>query len=258
MQLKQLLTLLYNVSLKEGDPTPMLVGGVVRDKVLGNLKQSFNDVDITTGSNTQVLAKAFGIELGKLIPLTTKQANDGHISIYLRDLKIDFSSNFMVPGIEKILYQMGIKAPTLLQKETYSRDFHCNALLMSLDFRKVKDLTGEGVKDIKNKIIKTCLSPDLTFKYNTNRIIRVVYLAAKLGFNVDPVVIEWVKNNPKYITQSETSYLSKNIEKALFYDADKTFYLLEKMNMWDYIPITQKLYPYYAKRSSKELVHVKR
>lgn len=257
MLLKSLLQLLYQVSQARGTSPPLLVGGVVRDRLIGNIKNSFNDLDITTGDNTiAILAKEFSIKLKKYLPIYTKQALDGHFSIYLPDLKIDFSSNFNVPGIEEILKNKGIQNPTSLQKEAYSRDFTINALLMSLDFRKIKDITGEGIKDIKNKKIRTCLTPDLTFKYNTNRIIRVVYLAAKLDFDVDPIIIEWIKNNPQYLSECETSYLSKNIDKALEYNPKKTVSLLNEMNLWKYIPITRKLYPYFSKHSVEESINV--
>ena len=104
---------------------------------------------------------------------------------------------------------------------------------------------------IKNKKIRTCLTPDLTFKYNTNRIIRSIYLAAKLDFEVSSDIIEWIKANPTYLLKSETEYLQKNIDKALEYDADKIVYLIDKMALWDYVPVTRALEPHFRKRSIK-------
>src|SRR5271165_2287636 len=98
MLLKSVLQLLNQVSAREDSKTPaMIVGGIPRDKVAGQASK-INDVDITTGSNTQYLAKEFSIELHKHIPLLTKQADDGHVSIYMAGLKVDFSSNFNIPN----------------------------------------------------------------------------------------------------------------------------------------------------------------
>jgi tRNA nucleotidyltransferase/poly(A) polymerase len=263
MSLKLLLTLLDDVATESGTSQPLIVGGLVRDRVLGNLQKSFNDIDITTGDKTVFnLAASYAMELRKQMPILVKNTrprdhapeDPGHISIYLKDFKIDFSSNFRTPNIVQILQIMGIENPTEMKQELYSRDFFCNTLLMSLDFKRVKDITGQGIKDLENKIIRTCLTPNLTFKYNTNRIIRVVYLAAKLGFDVDPKIIEWIKHNPEYIMQSEKSYLSKNINKALSLDADRAVYLINKMNMWKFIPITEALVPYYSKIMSKRIL----
>jgi len=140
-----------------------------------------------------------------------------------------------------------------MQREVYSRDFNCDTLLMSLDFRKITDVTGEGINDIKNKRIRTCLSPDLSLRYNTKRIIRVIYLAAKLGFEVDPKIIEWVSLHPQFNLEPGPEYLSKNLNKALAFDADRSVHLINKMNLWKTIPITEALIPYYQKynRGSK-------
>lgn len=247
MKLKEVLQLLHRVSVEIDDHPPLIVGGIPRDKLLGKAG-AINDVDITTGWDTQHLAKEFSIQLRKIAPCTIKQGVDGHISItFQNSLKCDFSSNFLTPGIDGILRKMGIDKPSELRKELYSRDFFCNTTLMSLDFRKIKDLTGEAIKDIEAKIIRTCLSPDLTFKYNVKRIIRTVYLAAKLDFEVAPDAMEWIKQNPKYLAQTDPEFVSKNINKALGYDADKAVYLIDKMGMWDYIPITPELQPYHKK-----------
>lgn len=258
MQLRELLQLIDDVAVREGISTPYLVGGVPRGKILKTGHDTkINDLDITTG-NKQVsnLAQVVGIELRKHMVVATKQAKDGHISLYTKYLKIDFSSNFLVPNIDQILDQMGIKQQSDMLKELYSRDFTCNTLLMTIDLKKIKDLTGKAMKDIENKIIRTCLTPELTFKYNTNRIARVLYLSAKLDFNVDPQIIEWVKANPRYILKSEPSYNAKNIEKALMFDPAKTVQLITEMNLWSYIPITENLKPYYNKQEVSEMLHV--
>lgn len=249
--------LLAEVATREGVTTPLIVGGVPRDRVLGNLGNKFNDLDLTNGESTiSYLARNFAIELHKKIPIVTKQAEDGHCSIFMKNLKIDFSSNFIVPSIDWILRERGITPTTPLIKETYSRDFTCNTLLMTLDFKQIRDLTGVGMQDIKNKIIRTCLTPDQTFKFNNRRIVRTIYLAAKLGFDVDPAAIEWIRNNLKFNSTVSHDFLAKNINKALDYDADRTVFFLNKMDLWKTIPMTSKLYPYYKQRIAGELHHV--
>ncbi len=258
MFIKELLQLLDKVAIDASTSRAVIVGGLARDRVLNALGNEINDVDLTTGDrDIAILAKEFAITLRKQnhsIPIEMKQAKDGHISIYIQDVKLDFSSNFRTPNIVQILQKLkGISNPTNMQQELYSRDFTCNTLLMSLDFRRIKDITHQGIRDIGHKIIRTCLTPELTFKYNTNRIIRVIYMAAKLEFDVEPNIIDWIKSNPKYIVQSENSYLSKNIDKSLSLDPDRTIYLINKMELWKYIPITEKLAPYYSKAVLREI-----
>lgn len=253
MTIKDLLKLLYNLSLSINNGKIFLVGGLPRDRVLGITEKTFEDIDLTTGdTSVKQLAVSFAEELKKYFPIVSKQALDGHVSIFLPNFKFDFSSNFIVPDIDNILYKKGILHPTEMQREIYSRDFFCNTLLMSLDLKRIKDLTHQALDDIHHKIIRTCLSPDLTFMYNPNRLIRSVYLSAKLDFDVDPLAVQWIKKNPQYLTKCESKYLAKNIDKALLYNPDRTIYLLNKMNIWNYIPITQALYPYFAKKAISE------
>lgn len=223
---------------------PMIVGGVPRDKVLDKLKE-ISDLDITTGDKTvSFLSKELSIKLGKQFAIKQRKANDGHTSIEFANLKIDFSSNFIAPNIDKFLAEKGITNPTNMQRELFSRDFTCNTLLMDLDLKTISDPTGLAIKDINNKIIKTCLSPEITLK-EKNRIIRIVYLAAKLEFEVDGQIIDWVRKNPEFIQLSSNKSLEEKLDKAMSYDAKKTIHLLQEMNLKKYVPIAEKVYSYY-------------
>jgi len=248
MKLKEVLELITKLHEDKGTSVPWICGGVVRDKILGKLDK-LTDIDITTGDNTvNNLAKELILFLSKKYQITSKTADDNHISVFLGKLKLDFSSNFIVPNIQKYI---DIENPTDIEKETFSRDFTCNSLLMSLDLKDIQDPTGKGIEDIKNKIIKTCLDPEVTFKYNTNRISRVFYLASKLDFDVDESIIEWIKANPDYIRKSKDAYISKNINKALEYNPEKLALLLNKTKLWNYIPVTENLLPFYKKSITK-------
>lgn len=227
---------------------PFICGGTPRDKYLKRL-DNVNDLDITTGDKTvHALAKDVSKVLGSKYQINMKVADDGHVSLNMGDLKIDFSSNFITPGIEKILAAKGIKNPTDMQKELYSRDFTCNALLMSFDLKTIIDPLNQGLKDIKAKKIVCCLDPSITFTSNKNRVVRAIYLAAKLGFEVDEKIIKWVKEHPEVIRFGSEKSLTQKLNKALDYDINKTLRLLTEMNLWNHIPINERLYPYYVKR----------
>ena len=229
-----------------------IVGGTPRDKMLGIIKPNeLNDLDLTTGNKlVHNLAEEVSIEIKKKYNIKTTQGDDGHRSIIFpgNQFKVDFSSNFIIPRIDLHLHELGIKDPTDLQREMFSRDFYCNTLLMTLDLKKIKDPTHQGIKDIKNKIIRTCLDPDTTFRYNTNRIIRVVYLSAKLDFDVDPEIIKWISQNKDMVRLSPDGYLKKNLDKAMKKNPERAVAVINATNLWDAIPITEELQPYFSKR----------
>lgn len=249
MKLRDIFAILKSISESQGISTPYLCGGVPRDKILGLAGSKLNDIDITTGdASVKNLAKEFQLALNKNFFVQSRIADDGHITVFVGDLKIDFSSNFKSPQIDIFLKKIGKNNPTELDKETLSRDFTCNALLMDLDLKKIKDPTNFGIKDIQDKIIRTCLPPDITLKENPKRIIRVIYLSSKLGFSVDPEIVKWIKNNKELIRLSGDEYLTKKINKSLIYDTKNTIKLLNELDIWEQIPISKELQPYYNDR----------
>lgn len=253
MKLKELLKILETTAQESGTSIPYICGGVPRDKVLKRLDR-IEDLDLTTGDRSVgFLAKDFQRILSSKYKVQTKVGNDGHISIFAGKLKLDFSSNFIVPGIETYLFKRGIKKPTEMEKELFSRDFTCNSLLMTLNLKEVLDPTKQGFEDIKNKVIRTCLSPEVTLTSNKNRVVRAIYLAVKLDFELDPELAAWIKAHPESIKFASEKALVEKLNKAMEYNPEKTVNYLTKLNLWDYIPITEKLYPYYMQRTKAGL-----
>jgi tRNA nucleotidyltransferase/poly(A) polymerase len=254
MKLRELLDLLKNVGDANGISDIKIVGGTPRDKVLHLIKPGeMNDLDLTTGNkNIHNLAVEVGIELKKRFNINTKKGDDGHTSIHFPGdgFKLDFSSFFVVPEIEKLLLKKGISNPTDLQKESFSRDFTCNTLLLDLDLKKISDPTNLGLADIQKKILNTCLDPDITFKSNTNRIIRVVYMAAKLDFDVNSEILKWILKNKDIIRLTTDHYLKTTIDKALSKNPERAVSIINKTDLWGAIPITDMLKPYYDKKSA--------
>lgn len=247
MKLRQLLSTMKDVQEKIGASTPYLVGGVSRDKYLGRL-ENISDVDITNGDRSiEFLSQEFANELKKKYKLTRKVMPDGHSTIFIGNLKIDFSSNFTVPHIENILQKMGIPKPTPMQREIFSRDFTCNTLLISLDLKTLIDPTEQGFRDISAKKIRTCLSPKITLTSNRNRVVRAIYLATKLDFDVDEKIIEYVRSNPSVINVSTKKVMKEKLDEAFTRDPEKASYLVGKMGLWSHIPITNIIHPYYMK-----------
>lgn len=243
---------MYQIHTDRGVSLPYVCGGTPRDKLLGLIKNEVSDLDITTGDKTvHNLATEFSLELKKNYTIESKQMDDGHTSVFIGDFKVDFSSNFIAPHIDELLLCKGIKRPTDMQREMFSRDFTCNSLLMTLDLKKIKDPTKEGLPDIKKKVLKTCLDTDTTLRYNPNRIIRVVYLAAKLDFDVDPEIIKWISENKDLIRLSSDHYLAKNIDKAMAKNPERAIHIINKANMWDAIPTTDSLRPYLNKKNAQ-------
>lgn len=254
MKLRDILDIIKDVGNSIG-VEPKICGGVARDRVLNLLKPGLiEDLDITTCNKlVHNLSTEVGIKLGEVFAINSKRMDDGHTSIFLNSSnnslkKIDFSSNFVVPNIDKILYKINVK-PSDVAREMYSRDFTINSMLLDFDFKTITDPTNAGIEDCNKKIIKTCLDPNITFGYNHNRLVRVIYLAAKLGFDVDPKIISFMSSNHDMFKSLPKGYVSKHIKKALSYDPDKAVWIINKTNLWTSLPIIEEIIPYYKQKS---------
>lgn len=222
MNLKELLSTMKSISQDLGIAEPYLVGGIPRDKVIGDIGE-IHDLDLTNGDDSINLIVEKILEY--LAPYNPKlqEFPDGHKSIKIGRLKLDFSSNFVVSGIEKIVG----KELNPLAQEVYSRDFTCNSLLLSTDLKEIKDLTGKGLSDIQRKNLATILSPEITF-LDAKRIARLFYLAAKLDFTPVQDIIDYLKSHPELLDKVSDSYLYEKIAKAIFYNKNMTLNLLKE------------------------------
>jgi poly(A) polymerase len=247
VKLKELLGLLKQTASNIEVAIPFLCGGTPRDKYMGRL-ENIADLDITNGTSTiNYLSQEFAIQLRKHYTITRKTMEDGHSTIFIGDLKMDFSSNFVVPGIEGMLQKIGIAQPTDMQKEMFSRDFTCNALLMDLDLKQITDPTKRGFADIKNKTIRTCLAPEITLTSNRNRVVRAIYLACKLDFNLDPAIVSYVSAHPDVMKISTEKSMSDKLNEAFKRNPDKASTLLSRMKLWNQVPILPSMTNHYQK-----------
>lgn len=234
-----------------GASEPYICGGTPRDRYLGNLK-NIADLDFTTGDKTiQYLSQEFGQRLAKKYNVVIQNHNDGHTTMTLGDFKMDFSSNFIVEGIEAILAKLGIRNPSEMQKEMFSRDFTCNSLILGLDLRTIHDPTNRAFKDLDDKIIKTCLDPAITLNSSKNRVVRAIYLSSKLGFDIDDSIIQYVQKNPQSIQVATAKGMVEKLHQAFEKDPEKAAHNISKMGVWDKIPIIEPAKPYYEKRNMK-------
>lgn len=247
MKLSEILFYISERAKKYKLSTPYIVGGVPRDKLV-NKPNNFEDIDITTGdAGIHFLSKDVATTLRPYIS-SYNMMPDGHSTMISNGIKFDFSSNFNIPHINEILAKIGIVNPSEMQKELYSRDFTCNAALLTMDIKRILDPTGMSVPDIKNKVIRTCLPPILSLGYDNRRIFRLPYMSAKLDFNIDPEIITWIKNNKKYAQNVSPKYMVRKISKAFKYNPKRVVDFLDAADLWDSIPIMKQLIPYLAKR----------
>ena len=237
MKVTELLKTLLYLAEANKISTPYIVGGIPRDVAFGMSKE-IKDVDITTGDRNS-------INLALLAKDTWPEAefrvyDDGHSSLDFANIRVDFSNNFNIPNIEDYLKKMGKKNITELDKEIYSRDFTINTLLQPMDLNEEPlDITGKALDDIKNKILRTPINPNLTIGYDARRILRALKLSIKLDLNIEPDLQDAILKYRKNVQDLPLGSIKKIINQMLKMDAKKTINLLSEFDLLPVIPLSK-------------------
>jgi len=240
MKVSQLLKTVFEIAKTNNLATPYMVGGIPRDIVMGN-SNDVEDIDLTTGNEDS-------LELVRLChehwPETSfKEFNDGHASLNFKNIKLDFSSNKIAPDIEEKLKELGINDPTDLQKEIYSRDFTINTLLKPIDdlSKDIIDVTGKGIDDCKNKILRGPISGEFSFINSPNRIVRAIRIAVKMDLKFSKEVGESIRRLKNLLMDVSDRYINKEINKALREDTEKTVAILVNYKLLPILPLSKML-----------------
>ncbi len=171
-----------------------VVGGYVRDLVIG---RSSKDIDfVTVGS---------GIELAEAVAGRMEHAsvavyrNYGTARIQRGRLELEFV------GARRESYSRESRNPVVedgtLDDDLARRDFTINALAVRINKDGFGDVVDkyDGMGDIRRKLIRTPLDPDITFSDDPLRMMRAVRFAAQLGFTIFPETFAAIKRNASRI-----------------------------------------------------------
>lgn len=239
MKIDELLSIITRVAKDNKLSQPFIVGGVPRDRILGTSggKTELNDLDITTGNGDSV--KLSKVLVNALDGGTYREYDDGHTSVDFRGLHIDFSSNFVVAGIDGELKRLGIKDIDSMKKELYSRDFTMNTLLESLDFAGIYDITGEAIGDIQAGIIKCPINPEISIGVDPRRILRAIKFAVKFGFKIDDNLKIAMKNNRDKIVNLPVKFVQNKISEIVKIDDEQGIEMLIEYKILPLVPLTK-------------------
>lgn len=128
-----------------------------------------------------------------------------------------------------------------IEDDVWRRDFTVNALYYNIEDFSVIDYT-DGVKDLKAGVLRLIGSPEVRYKEDPVRMLRIVRFAAKLGFRIDP---------DSETPLRELGHLLAGIPSARLYEevlklflggcAIQTFELLRHYDLFKYLfPETDK------------------
>lgn len=235
MNVADVFDMIMTVAKAESVSQPYIVGGLPRGVVAGD--EHFNDIDITTGDDDIfVLARAVAKELDHKL----KHLNSGGYRVMVGDVCLDFSSNYYYENIDVMLDEMGIDK-TPLTRETLSRDFTINTLLIPVNrLDQIIDMTGMGIEDINNKILRCPLDMDLCFKSVPSRMLRALHLHVCKGYGITDDMLASISINANLLKTIDGHYAGHLLNEIVAAQPNFLEILIE-LDILPYLPITKKV-----------------
>ncbi|MBC9796035.1 HD domain-containing protein [Sinomicrobium weinanense] len=214
---------------KELDVDSYVIGGFVRDYLLQ--RNIPKDIDIVAVGSGIDLARKVAGKLPKK-PKVQIFKNFGTAMLRWNDLEVEFV------GARKESYRSDSRKPIVengtLQDDQNRRDFTINALALSLRQENFGDLLDPfgGVDDLKQKLIRTPLDPDITYSDDPLRMLRAIRFAAQLNFKIEPASFEAISRNSNRIKIISRERTVDELHKILMCDKPSTgFGLLYKTGL---------------------------
>ncbi|GAB3791644.1 HD domain-containing protein [Spirosoma humi] len=222
---------IFNVVAQQADALGVqayVIGGFVRDLILGRPSK---DIDIVCIGSGIALAEAVGKALrtnvsvfpnfGTAMLKATAPADGPGV-----DLTGDEAWEVEFVGARKESYRSESRKPIVedgtLEDDQNRRDFTINAMGISLNrnlgsavgYGELLDPFG-GLKDLKRKIIRTPLNPDITFSDDPLRMMRAIRFASQLGFDIEPDTFDAIVRMNERITIVSRERVTDELNKII-------------------------------------------
>ncbi len=224
--------------LREGGFAAYLVGGAVRDLLIGG---SPKDFDVATDATPEQVKSLF-----RNCRLIGRRFRLAHV-IYGREIievatfraNEDDGSGDRETVDEGRLSRDNVYGS--IEDDAVRRDFTANALYYAIEDFSVRDYVG-GFEDVQARVLKLIGDPESRYREDPVRMLRAVRLASKLDFAIDPAAAEPIAQLAPLLTGAAPARLFDECLKMFMAGhAEKSFLNLEKNGL---LPV---LFPETAK-----------
>ena len=187
------------------------VGGYVRDIFL---HRPSKDIDVVVVGSGIDAAEALGKKLGRKAHVSVFR-NFGTAQVKYFDTEVEFV------GARKESYSHDSRKPVVedgtLEDDQNRRDFTINAMAVCLNQARYGELVDpfNGLEDLKERVIRTPLDPDITFSDDPLRMMRCIRFATQLNFYIDEETFSALERNRERIKIISYERIKDELNKIL-------------------------------------------
>ncbi|WP_343187898.1 polynucleotide adenylyltransferase PcnB [Buchnera aphidicola (Periphyllus koelreuteriae)] len=225
-----------------------LVGGGVRDLIIGNQPKDF---DLATNATPLEIQKLF-----KNCRLIGKRFQIAHILFKKETIEVStFRGHNNKKNIKKKIYKKKERLGILLRDNVFGqieedaerRDLTINTLYFNIIDLSIRDYVG-GIKDIKKKIIRLIGDPETRYREDPVRMLRVIRFSVQLKMTIEKNTKKAIPKLSKLILHVPSARLYNELNKLLqhgfgyqAYQKLKKFCLLKKIFSFPLLNYNKKI-----------------
>ncbi len=193
--------------------TAYLVGGAVRDLLLGRTPKDF---DVGTNARPQQIRRLFHNcrLIGRRFRLAHVRFADEIVEVatFRRspeapELHEDLPEDVLAPVFEAEEYGTP-------EEDAWRRDFTINALFYNIADFTVIDYVG-GIEDLQGGVVRSIGPPTVRFAEDPVRMMRAVEYAARLGFEIEPETLAALRAMPAELRRAAPARIAYELVESL-------------------------------------------
>src|SRR5438132_10703654 len=207
--------------LRQFEHTAYLVGGSVRDLLLGRRPKDF---DIGTSAHPYQVKKLF-----RNCWIIGRRFRLAHVKFGTKVIEVATFRRQVEAGEEVV--QDGVPAPDPTtsegqhlihrdntfgtpEEDAFRRDFTINALFYDIATFSIIDYVA-GLDDIRDRVVRSIGEPDLRLREDPVRMLRAIALAARLDFTIEPGLLQAIRTHRQEIAKSSPARMLEEYYKIL-------------------------------------------
>ncbi len=197
-----------------------VIGGWVRDLFL---HRHSKDIDIVVVGSGIELAQKVAERIGKHAHVNVYK-NFGTAQLCIKSHNAnsyESKSEIEFVGARRESYNRNSRKPIVedgtLEDDQNRRDFTINALALCLNRARFGDLLDpfDGMRDMKECLIRTPLDPDITFSDDPLRMMRAIRFSCQLGFYLTTETFDSIERNAERINIISKERIADELNKIM-------------------------------------------